>query len=207
MLAKNALTTLERMNMILGLPTPSDKQINAIVELFINRASAWVERQTGRRFGKQSYRQWCDADGQRELITREYPIISVEYIKEAGKIVDPDSYDYSQDGAIGVIYRDEGWLKAGYRRGLAYDSIDSRRAIEVKYTAGYILPKDASQNESQALPADLEGLVWDMVARQYSAISHGASGLKSFTLSDVTWVFDKSIPTEWEQIINLYKRY
>lgn len=63
MLAKNALTTLERMNMILGLPTTSDEQINAIVELLINRASAWVERQTGRHLGKQSYRQWCEAAG------------------------------------------------------------------------------------------------------------------------------------------------
>lgn len=141
------------------------------------------------------------------MITREYPIISVEYIKEAGKIVDPDSYDYRQDGDTGVIYRDEGWLEAGYRGGLAYDRIDNKRAIEVKYTAGYILPKDASWKEAQTLPADLEGLVWDMVAQRYSTIRHGANGLKSFTLSDVTWVFDKSIPQEWKQIINLYRRY
>lgn len=207
MLAENALTTLDRMKMMLGLPDITDERTDEIVTLLINRASSWIERQTGRHLGKQSYRQWYDADGQQELVTIEYPIISVEYVKEDGKKVDPSCYDYTQTGNVGVIYRDDGWLKAGYRRGLAYDVIATKRAIEVSYTAGYVLPKDATAENPQTLPADLEGLLWDIVSQSYTNLQNGSQGLSSFSISDVTWNFDKSQHSEWNQVINLYRRY
>lgn len=207
MLAENALTTLDRMKIMLGLPDITDERTDEIVTLLINRASSWIERQTGRHLGKQSYRQWYDADGQQELVTIEYPIISVEYVKEDGKEVDPSCYDYAQTGNVGVIYRDDGWLKAGYRRGLAYDVIASKRAIEVSYTAGYVLPKDATTENPQTLPADLEGLLWDIVSQSYTNLQNGSQGLSSFSISDVTWNFDKSQHSEWTQVINLYRRY
>lgn len=84
MLAENALTTLERMKMMLGLPDVTDERTDLIISLLINRASSWIERQTGRHLGKKVYRQWYDADGQQELVTDEYPIIEVEYVKEQG---------------------------------------------------------------------------------------------------------------------------
>ena len=105
-----------------------------------------------------------------------------------------------------MIYRDEGWLKAGYRRGLAYDIVAPKRIIEVKYTAGYVLPKDATKRNPQTLPADLEGLLWDMVSQVYTNLQNGSQGLSSFTISDVTWVFDKAQNSEWMQLINLYRR-
>ena len=52
MLAANALTTLERMKLMLGLSDIEDEKVNMIVELLINKASSWIERQTGRHFGK-----------------------------------------------------------------------------------------------------------------------------------------------------------
>lgn len=206
MLAENALTTLKRMKMMLGLPDATDERTDVIVSLLINRASSWIERQTGRHLGKKAYCQWYDADGQQELVTDEYPIIKVEYVKEQGKLVDPSCYDYSQTGNVGVIYRDEGWLKAGYRRGLAYDMVAPKRGIEVSYTAGYVLPKDASKRNPQTLPADLEGLLWDMVSQIYTNLQNGSQGLASFSISDVTWVFDKTQNPEWMQLINLYRR-
>ena len=207
MLANNALTTLDRMKQILGLSDIADERTDTIVTLLINRASSWIERQTGRHLGKQSYHQWYDADGQQELVTMEYPIIKVEYIKEEGKLVDPTRYDYAQTADVGVIYRDEGWLKAGYRKGLAHDIVAPKRAIEVSYTAGYVLPKDATEDDPQTLPADLEGLLWDIVSQTYTSQQNGSRGLSSFSVSDVTWVFDKTEHPEWSQLINLYRRY
>lgn len=207
MLADNALTTLERMKLMLGLSDIEDERTDTIVTLLINRASSWIERQTGRHLGKRSYRQWYDADGQQELVTLEYPIISVEYVKEQGNVVDPSLYDYAQTGDVGVIYRDDGWLKAGYRKGLAYDIIAPKRVIEVSYTAGYVLPKDATDDDPQTLPADLEGLLWDIVSQTYTSLQNGSQGLSSFSISDVTWNFDKTQHSEWTQLINLYRRY
>ena len=192
MLAENAMTTLHRMKLMLGLPDVEDERTDEIVTLLINKASAWIERQTGRHLGKRSYHQWYDADGQQELVTLEYPIVSVEYVKEDGNVVDPSRYDYTQNGNVGVIYRDEGWLKSGYRRGLAYDIVAPKRAIEVSYEAGYVLPKDATEDNPQTLPADLEGLLWDMVSQAYTSLQNGSQGLTAFAISDVHWTFDKS---------------
>lgn len=240
MLAENALTTLDRMKLMLGLTNKDaaleklklmlglppdgeippeqldqmltlagaeDEQTDLIIELLINRASAWIERMTGRRLGKQSYRQWYDADGSQELVLLEYPIISIESIKEDGALVPPDRYDFGQTGHIGVVYRDEGWLKAGWRRGLAYDIVAPKRVIEVCYTAGYVLPKDATDDDPQTLPADLEGLLWDMVSQAYTSLQNGSQGLSSFSISDVSWDFDKGTNPEWVRTVNLYRRY
>lgn len=207
MLANNALTTLERMKLMLGLSDIEDEKVDEMVTLLINRASSWIERMIGRHLGKHSYHQWYDADGQQELVTIEYPIISVEYVKEDGKLVDPSCYDYAQTANVGVIYRDKGWLRAGYRRGLAYDIINTARVIEVSYTAGYVLPKDATEDDPQTLPADLEGLLWDIVSQAYTSLQDGSQGLSSFSISDVSWNFDKSTPSSWTQLINLYRRY
>ena len=207
MLAENALTTVERMKLMLGLPDVTDERTDTILELLINKASAWVERQMGRSLTKHDYIHWFDADGQQELATLEYPIIKVHYIKQDGELVDPSTYDYGQTANIGVIYRDRGWMKAGYRRGLANDMVELKRCIEVSYTAGYILPKDATEDEPATLPSDLEGLVWDVVSQAYTNLLNGSNGLNSFSISDVRWDFDKSTHSEWIQLLNLYKRY
>ena len=207
MLANNALTTLDRMKLMLSLDDETDERTCTLVELLVNKASSWVEQQVGRPLGKNTYREFYEADGQQELVTLKYPIISVDYVKEAGRLVPPELYDYGQTANIGVIYRDDGWLRAGYRRGLANDIIESKRNIEVRYTAGYVLPKDATDEEPQTLPADLEGLVWDMVSQAYANMQNGSQGLKSFSISDVSWTFDKSTPAAWLQIVNLYRRY
>ena len=207
MLANNALTTLDRMKLMLSLDDETDERTCTLIELLINKASSWVEQQVGRPLGKNTYREFYEADGQQELVTLKYPIISVDYVKEAGRLVPPELYDYGQTANIGVIYRDDGWLRAGYRRGLANDIIETKRNIEVCYTAGYVLPKDATDEEPQTLPADLEGLVWDMVSQAYANMQNGSQGLKSFSISDVSWTFDKSTPAAWLQIVNLYRRY
>lgn len=207
MLANNALTTLDRMKLMLSLDDETDERTCTLVELLVNKASSWVEQQVGRPLGKNTYREFYEADGQQELVTLKYPIISVDYVKEAGRLVPPELYDYGQTANIGVIYRDDGWLRAGYRRGLANDIIETKRNIEVRYTAGYVLPKDATDEEPQTLPADLEGLVWDMVSQAYANMQNGSQGLKSFSISDVSWTFDKSTPAAWLQIVNLYRRY
>ena len=220
----NKDAALEKLKLMLGLPAGSeippeqldqmltlagaeDEQTDLIIEMLINKASAWIERVTGRRLGKQSYHQWYDADGSQELVLIEYPIISIESIREDGNLVDPSRYDFEQTGHIGVVYRDEGWLKAGWRRGLAYDIVTQKRVIEVEYTAGYVLPKDATDDDPQTLPADLEGLVWDMVAQAYASLQNGSQGLSSFSISDVSWDFDKGTNPEWVRTVNLYRRY
>ena len=74
------------------------------------------------------------------------------------------------------------------------------------YTAGYVLPKDATEEEPETLPYDLQMIVWQIVQQQWSLAKNGANGLAAFSISDVSWTFDKELGSQVQDIINSYKR-
>ena len=129
-LAPNAMTTLEDTMERLGIPPEAaDTAVKNNIIRLINTASAWVETITGRKFGRQTYTQRYAAPGHQELVLQQYPIRSVEYVKDTmdGVDIDPDSYDFSMEGDVGVLYRDLGWVFRGYIAGLANDYVAPRR--------------------------------------------------------------------------------
>lgn len=193
-LADNALTTLEDVKIMLGIaPDDVDEQRDAMLVNLINYASAWIERMTGRKLGRQQYTQRYVASGTQELVLLQWPIINVEYVKDTtdGSIIPPEEYDYTVDGEIGVLYKDNGWTFRGYVGGLSYDFLLAARYLEVKYTAGYVLPKDATEDDPCTLPADLQGVVWGIIQQEFSIMQNGAQGLSAFSISDVSWTFDQ----------------
>ena len=174
-LADNALTTLEDVKIMLGIaPDDVDEQRDAMLVNLINYASAWIERMTGRKLGRQQYTQRYVASGTQELVLLQWPIINVEYVKDTtdGSIIPPEEYDYTVDGEIGVLYKDNGWTFRGYVGGLSYDFLLAARYLEVKYTAGYVLPKDATEDDPCTLPADLQGVVWGIIQQEFSIMQH-----------------------------------
>ena len=149
-LASNAMTTLEDTMERLGIPPEAaDTAVKNNIIRLINSASAWIETITGRKFGKATYTHRYVAPGAQELVLTQYPIRAVEYVRDTENGVDiaPGSYDFTMTGDVGVLYRDEGWVFRGYVGGLANDYIAPRRYLEVKFTAGYVLPKDATEDE------------------------------------------------------------
>lgn len=172
---------------------------NTLIQL-INAASAWLETQLGRKLGLHTYIQKCAGPGTQRLVLEHYPIISIEQIKSltTGEII--NGYDFDQDGEIGVVYREDGWTYQGHIGGLSRDYIAPRRYLEVKYDAGYVLPKDGTEENPSTLPADLEAVIWNMVAQQEAIIENDAAGLSAFSISDVSWTFDKNISETWRQL-------
>ena len=208
-LASNALTTLETVKEMMGIPTEeSDPQVDNVLIRLINAASAWVETMTERKLGKNDYRQKCRGTGSQELVLKYYPIVSVQSVTEigSGKVLPPESYDFDEKGDIGVLYREEGWPYRGYPGGLSGDYLAPQRYSLVEYTAGYVLPKDATADSPCTLPADLESLVWEMVEQEYQLRINGAQGLAAFSISDVSWTFDKTQKDSWISTINRYRR-
>ncbi|MEA4901859.1 hypothetical protein [Desulfitobacterium sp.] len=208
-LAPNALTTLEAMKTMLGIaPDDIDPQRDVIIVNLINSVSAWVERMTGRHLGKKTYIQQYVASGTQELVLLQWPILAVEYVKDTsdGDIIPDSEYDFNVTGEIGVLYKDKGWPLRGYRGGLSYDIVAPMRCLEVKYTAGYVLPKDATEEEPSTLPFDLQGVVWGAVSQEFATMQNGAQGLSAFSISDVSWTFDKSPRQEWLDTIGYYTR-
>ena len=136
-LAPNAMTTLEDTMERLGIPPEAaDTAVKNNIIRLINTASAWVETITGRKFGRQTYTQRYAASGHQELVLQQYPIRSVEYVKDTmdGVDINLDSYDFSMEGDVGVLYRDLGWVFRGYIAGLANDYVAPRQATSFPKT-------------------------------------------------------------------------
>jgi hypothetical protein len=203
----NALTTLDRLKpMIAGL-NPEDTAPDDLLTQLINQASAYVEAALGRRLKQAGYTERHKGTGAQELLTDQYPITLIDYIKWAGEIIDPALYDISRTAEAGCVYKDDGWPYRGYTHGLAGDAVMGSRNLEVRYTAGYVLPKDATADDPATLPADLEGLIMDMVKAAYGKMqSGGDAGLKSYSISDVRWEWQHEAPERWQAVINLYRR-
>lgn len=202
----NALTTLDRLKLMMGI-SMEDTSMDALLTQLINQASAYVEQALGRKLKRDTYTERHKGNGSQELLTDQYPIISVEYIKWAGEIVDPAQYDTTRSAQYGGIYKDDAWPYRGYPQGLTGDSVMGSRNLEVRYTAGYVLPKDATEDDPATLPADLEMLVQEMVMSGYGKMQTGGNaGLKSYSISDVRWEWQTDPPPTWQQIIDLHRR-
>ena len=207
-LRDNALTTLEAVKMSMGIDPGEDiPQRDAVLVQLINAASAWLETKLGRKLGRQTYTENHMGTGSQRLALEQYPIVSIEAITDMDSGGALGGYDFCDEGNIGVVYREEGWTSRGHTGGLARDYTALRRYLPISYTAGDILPKDATTEEPATLPSDLEAIVWNMVAQQWAIAENDAQGLSAFSISDVSWTFDKNISQMWQDIISLYKRW
>lgn len=205
-LRENALTTLEDMAEFMGMDLESlpEATKNNIIRL-INAASSYIETVTGRKFRKQEYTEKHFASGYQELCLNQYPILAVESVMDdEGRTL--SGYSFEDTGEYGVLFRDEGWAVKGYRQGISDDIRLSSRYLMVKYTAGYVLPKDATEEDPETLPYDLQMIIWQIVQQQWSLAENGANGLSAFSISDVSWTFDKELGSQVQEIINSYKR-
>jgi len=207
-LADNALTTLVDIKIMLGIaPDDEDPLRDAMLTHSINAVSAWVERITGRKLGRQTYTHRFKAAGGQELVVPQWPIVKVFHVKDSGATIPPAEYDYAQAGEIGMIYKDTGWPLRGYRAGLAFDLVATKQCIEVKYSAGYVLPKDADPPRKPCtLPADILSVVWQAVEQEYTLRCSGAAGLAAFSIADVSWTFDKTANQTWLDTLGRYAR-
>lgn len=184
-LRENALTTLDALKTSLGIdPEEEDAQRDATLVQLINAASAWLETQLGRKLGKSTYRQKYCGTGTQMLSLEQYPIVSVERITDTFTGETITDFDFNETGEIGVLFREDGWTYRGHIGGLAYDYIAPRKYLEVQYVAGYILPKDATEDHPATLPADLEAIVWYMIAQQWAIIENDAAGLSAFSIDN-----------------------
>ena len=192
---------------------PQDKDIPDPVknnlERLINASSSYIETMTNRKFGRQKYIENHHGSGWQELCLNQYPIKAVESVKdtETGQLIEAESYSFDETGEIGVLYRDAGWSDRSYLGGLALDKVAQKRYLRVCYSAGYILPKDATEEQPSDLPYDLQYIIWQMVQQKWNLAKNGANGLASFSISDVSWTFDKELSTQVQNVIDQYRRW
>lgn len=205
-LRTNALTTLEALKQLLGIDETDTSQDGVLIQL-INRASASIENALGRKLRRSTYTERVKGTGSQYLLVENYPIVAVEEIKQAGEIIDPGLYDITvrRQCRCDLQGRRLDLLRLPPRPDRRRH--DRARNITVRYTAGYILPWEATDEAPADLPADLEGLAQEMVQYIFGKLESGGSGgLKAFSISDVRWEWSDETPSSWQDIINQYKR-
>lgn len=201
-LAANALTTLERAQLL--IPDADGELAKGRLALLINRASAEIETALERKLGRATYTEPVTPSGSQRLLLKQWPILAVAKVIQDGAELDPGSYTIEEGG---VLYKDDGWAWQGYPHGLAYDPWAASRDLLITYTAGYILPKDGTEEEPSTLPADLEGLCMEMVQAAWGKLQTGGyGGLKAFGISDVRWEWAAEAPVSWDATLNRYRR-
>lgn len=211
-LCADALTTIGDTMRFLGMDPEdggADVQVMNDIALLINAASAYIEKQAGRHFGRREYSERYEGTGRHSLLLDNYPVRKVKEIKDmsTGKAVGKEEYYLENGGESGIVYRESGWAVHGHPSGLANDLTAVRKSISVRYVAGYILPKDGTEGTPSDLPYDIQYAVWLMVQQQWSLRANGSGGLSAFSISDVSWTFEKTVNPMVVDVVNKYKRW
>ena len=50
-------------------------------------------------------------------------------------------------------------------------------------------------------------IVWQMIQQQWGLAQYGANGLAAFSISDVSWTFDKETSSQVQDVISKYMRW
>lgn len=211
-LSGNALTTVKDTLIFLGMDPDGEEATAAVrnnIVIMINAASAYMETQTGREFGRKERRERYKGTGSQKLILNHYPIREISMIKDisSGVPIEESDYYLEDEGKNGILHKDDGWPGRGYPSGLANDVNVYKKSIEVTYTSGYILPKDGTCREPSDLPYDIQYAVWNMIEQQWNLLAGGGGGLSAFSISDVSWTFDNTASPAIADTVNKYTRW
>lgn len=158
MLQKNALTTIEQAKKHLGI-SEQDTTQDETIEFLINAASSLIERYCNRKFGHTRYQELVTGRGSLKLVLEHFPITELH-----GLSINHDNVSETVDISTvhilnnGMLYRPNGgfpdYRLSGQFMHPNYDQ--DVHNIFVDYSAGYVLPKDATKDNPRTLPYDLE---------------------------------------------------
>lgn len=126
------LTTLQRAKEMLGIEMPDDE-----LTILLSVASQAIEEKCRRNFRKQVYESQADGLRGKYIRLPNYPIHSVSAHHEGRPL---KGIEILEDG---ILFRSCGWPCG-------------ERVISLTYTAGYVLPGDATPDEPATLPETLE---------------------------------------------------
>lgn len=189
-LADNALTTIERLKQFNGI-VETDVSQDFKLGFLINSASQEIENILGRKLKKSQYIEKVKGNNRLTIQVNNYPLLDVDSIKINGTTVNESDYSFDVSGIIEGI---RPWGASGLHYGISNFMVQQSKNIEIAYTAGYVLPKDETEEEPEeeprTLPYDIEAALFSMI-NGAMALTDGAAGLKSFSISDVRWEWDK----------------
>lgn len=187
-LSSKALTTLETAKDHMGIEV-SDTTWDNRIKFLINGFSEFIEAYTGRGFSKGTFIQKLDSYGSGKIYLRTWPILSITSIKIDNVAVSAGDYlSYDDEGAI--LYRGGAWPNGDQN-------------LEIEYVGGYVLPKDADEENPRNLPYDIELACVKGVANLLNKSE--AEGVRSSNSGGMSVNFGDGLDPEAKTILDAYK--
>lgn len=182
-LNQNALTTVEHAIAVLktypfiasGIDF-DDADVNDEICRLINAWSSYVEQATNTTFAIREYVEVYRGSNHPTMTLKHYPItevVKIEQLSTNGEVVGEYNIENmmqmmdEQDLANGMIYFEPSWTIRATSTGIIPEPFVRLRSLKVTYRAGYVLPKDATDDNPSTLPSSLEELVTDLVRAQF----------------------------------------
>lgn len=160
-LQDNALTTLATAKAHIGIAGNGD---DAMIELYINAISNFIENWTGRKFKKDTYTVKINGAGNSSrLYISNSPIASVSSIKIDGVTFPSTGYSLADDEDY-IYYLDGGFWPKGNKN------------IEVEYEGGYTLSGNGRNTPAEVELACLKILGAVFNKRETEGVSSSSSG-------------------------------
>lgn len=192
-LADNALITLEMAKTVLGIPA-DDHDSDELIIILINGLSERVERYLGYSLKQSDYTESYVPSGRQKQLVLHKPITAVYDVKFNGSTIPADKYlwDDVNLARYGIIWKDDMWPYRDYLMGISYEPIARSRNLVIAYQAGYVLPKDATDDNPSTLPNDIILMLLELLSSMITTQFGDAAGLSAYSISDVSWTFDRS---------------
>lgn len=165
------LTKVETAKTFFGIPDDDTSQ-DGVLSLVLEMASSAIEINCGREFACKPRSQKLSGNGGAQIVLGHYPIVSVESVM----IHDEPDQEFEIFPDQGILFRKNKWTRGEFN-------------IAVSYTAGYITPSMATDQEPPNLPKSLE-MACLLLAKQ---MMDGHLGVKSERLGDHTVEYEQAV--------------
>lgn len=227
-LNSNALTTVERVAAVIKTypflaPGISFDDVDVIDEVsrIINGWSEYIQTEIQAQLGLKTYTDFYKGTNHPSLVLKHYPvkeIVSVEQVDGKGNVtasVDVEEmmqFISEDDLRKGILYLEPNFIQRFSLIGIVPEKFNSLRSYKIVYKAGYVLPKDATEEVPSDLPADLENLLIDLVKTEFinNTDPLRANNLITLTEGNVQrmWAEPKefNLTTPQSRVLARYKR-
>lgn len=162
---------------------------DAILEVFIEAATAWIESYCNRTFESVTHSKTYDGDNGVELFLGESPVTSITSVEiTTGSVASPtttelDSNDY-------VLYEDDGRIV------LVDGDAFSKGNLNVAVTF----------NAGKALPGDVKKAAIDLVRWYWRRWNENREGISSISAADVNTTYETDVPKAIRNALDRHRR-
>lgn len=180
---------------------------NYIIEHQINAVSDYIEKYCNRKFGLQTYTdEPYTGCGRQIMQLNQWPVTELTSVKMSGTLLNVPEYTMSvEDAKKGWIFAPNGWSYDGALVGYVGEPLAPYRSYLITYTAGYVLPKDATTEAPRTLPYDLEGACKELISAKLAA--RGIENVKQEHLGDASEAyFEDDLPPAIKAVLDRYRR-